>query len=53
MTYLDTSVIIAYCVKGDPHHNKAVSIIEKLRQDKFYGSPITLAELYKLHMKFV
>jgi predicted nucleic acid-binding protein len=48
MSYLDTSVIIAYCVKGDPHHNKAVNIIEKLREYKFYGSPITLVELYSV-----
>jgi predicted nucleic acid-binding protein len=48
MSYLDTSVIIAYCVEGDPHHNKAVNIVEKLRQDKFYGSPITLIELYSV-----
>jgi predicted nucleic acid-binding protein len=48
MSYLDTSVIIAYCVEGDPHHNKAVNIVEKLSQNKFYGSPITLVELYSV-----
>jgi predicted nucleic acid-binding protein len=48
MSYLDTSVIIAYCVEGDPHHNKAENIVEKLRQNKFYGSPITLVELYSV-----
>jgi hypothetical protein len=37
MSYLDTSVIIAYRIEGYPHHNKAVNIVEKLRQDKFYG----------------
>jgi len=40
--------IVAYCVEGDPHRNKAVNIVEKLRQDKFYGSPITLVELYSV-----
>jgi len=50
MSYLDTCVIISYCVDGDPNHNKAVNIIEKLKKingiDKFYASTLTLVELY-------
>jgi predicted nucleic acid-binding protein len=44
---LDTDVILAYCIDGDPRHSKAVNIVEKLRQNtnKFYASPLTL-ELY-------
>jgi len=50
MSYLDTNVIIAYCINGDPQHNKAVNIVEKLRQNtnKFYASTLTLVELYSL-----
>jgi predicted nucleic acid-binding protein len=50
MSYLDTSVIIAYCIGGDPQHSKAVNIIEKVRQkvDKFYASTLTLVELYSV-----
>jgi len=47
MSYLDTSVIIAYCIERDPQHNKAVKIIEKLKEtSKFYASTLTLVELY-------
>jgi len=43
-------VIIAYCINGDPQHNKAVNIVEKLRQNvnKFYASALTLVELYSV-----
>jgi len=47
MSYLDTSVIIAYCIEGDPHHDKAVKVIEKLKEkNKLYASALTLVELY-------
>jgi|YelNatPaOPRAMG01_1025707.scaffolds.fasta_scaffold69895_2 predicted nucleic acid-binding protein len=50
MSYLDTCVIISYCIDGDPNHSKAVNIIEKLRKideiDRFYASTFTLVELY-------
>jgi predicted nucleic acid-binding protein len=52
MSYLDTSVIIAYCIDNDPHHGKAVSMIKRLKQadkmDRFYASTLTLVELYSV-----
>jgi|YelNatPaOPRAMG01_1025707.scaffolds.fasta_scaffold41886_4 predicted nucleic acid-binding protein len=50
MFYLDTCVILAYCIDGDPQHRKAVNLVEKLRQkaDKFYASTLTLVELYSV-----
>jgi len=50
MAYLDTDVILAYCIGGDPQHSKAVNILEKLRQNtnRFYVSPLTLVELYSV-----
>jgi predicted nucleic acid-binding protein len=52
MAYLDTCVIISYCIDGDPNHNKAVNIIERLKKingiDKFYASTLTLVELYSV-----
>jgi|YelNatPaOPRAMG01_1025707.scaffolds.fasta_scaffold54672_3 predicted nucleic acid-binding protein len=50
MAYLDTDVILAYCIDGDPQHSKAVNILEKLRQNtnRFYVSPLTLVELYSV-----
>ena len=50
MSYLDTCVIIAYCIDGDPQHSKAVNVIEKLRQNVngFYASTLTLVELYSV-----
>jgi len=50
MSYLDTCVIISYCIDGDPNYSKAVNIIEKLRRideiDRFYASTFMLVELY-------
>jgi len=47
MAYLDTSVIVAYCFEGDPHHSKAVKIVEKLKEtNKFFASTLTQVELY-------
>jgi predicted nucleic acid-binding protein len=52
MSYLDTCVIIAYCVDGDPNHGKAVNIVERLRRvigaNEFYASTLTLTELYSV-----
>jgi predicted nucleic acid-binding protein len=46
-------VILAYCIDCDPQHNKAVNIIEKLRQNtnRFYVSPFTLVELYSVLLR--
>jgi len=50
MSYLDTCVIISYCFDGDPNHDKAVNIVERLKRingmDRFYASTLTLVELY-------
>jgi predicted nucleic acid-binding protein len=50
MSYLDTCVIISYCIDGDPNHSKAINIIERLKKingvDKFYASAFTIVELY-------
>jgi predicted nucleic acid-binding protein len=50
MLYLDTNVIIAYCIDNDPDHNRALNIIETLRQNKnkFYASTLSLVELYSV-----
>jgi predicted nucleic acid-binding protein len=50
MSYLDTCVIIAYCIDGDPQHDKAVNIVEKLKKNgnKLYASTLTLVELYSV-----
>jgi predicted nucleic acid-binding protein len=50
MSYLDTCVIIAYCIDGDPQHSKAVNTMKKLglKADKFYASTLTLVELYSV-----
>jgi predicted nucleic acid-binding protein len=48
--YLDTNVIIGYCFKEDQSHLNAVGVmrllLEELGVEKFYGSPLTLVELY-------
>jgi len=50
MFYIDTCVIIAYGLKDDPNHEKAVNIIEKMKKindiSKFFTSTLTLVELY-------
>jgi predicted nucleic acid-binding protein len=46
MFYIDTCVIIAYGLKDDPNHEKAVNIIEKMKKindmSKFFTSTLTL-----------
>ncbi|MEM1610096.1 MAG: type II toxin-antitoxin system VapC family toxin [Sulfolobales archaeon] len=47
MAYVDTNVIIAYGFEDDPNHDKATSLVERYRgAGEFYGSPLTLVELY-------
>jgi predicted nucleic acid-binding protein len=49
MSYLDTNVIIRYCVEADKNHQKAEQLIMTLLRnnvERFYGSPLTLVELY-------
>jgi predicted nucleic acid-binding protein len=50
MFYLDTCVIIAYGLKEDPNHEKAVNVIEKMKKingmSKICTSTLTLVELY-------
>ncbi|MGC9014862.1 MAG: type II toxin-antitoxin system VapC family toxin [Thermoproteota archaeon] len=50
MFYLDTSLVIAYGIEGDPNHERAVDVIEKIKKkfgiSEFYTSTFTLVELY-------
>ena len=49
MAYLDTNVIISYCFPQDRNHSNAVRVMRKLQElgvERFYGSSLTLVELY-------
>lgn len=47
MSYLETSVIIAYGLDQDSNHYRALKLIECMRNvGNFHTSPITLVELY-------
>ncbi|BCS93136.1 tRNA(fMet)-specific endonuclease VapC [Metallosphaera sp. J1] len=52
--YIDTSVLVAYALEGDPNHKKAVEIISSLNpgSEKVISS-LTLAELYSVFSRRV
>ena len=50
MAYLDTNVLLSYYFENDGNHQRTVRIVEslKLRGEKAYVSPLTIAELYSV-----
>lgn len=48
-SYIDTSTIISYALKGDKNHPKALQLIDEIKDvEEFYISTLTILELHSV-----